>query len=330
MRRRPSFHTAKPRYSSELRARRAPEDDPQQAQLTTARIRRAAALVGGCGCLGLAMFAQASRPAEPWDVSVPAGEVLKAVNWPETFPLTAAHLRRLDESDDSRFYAEPRIVQHIDDYAIRTIGEYYARVLPKGGAVLDLMSSWTSHLAEGAGKDKADGHFHRVSGLGMHEDELSRNTALHDYHVHDLNKSPKLPMYADRSFDAIFCSVSVDYLANPLPIFAELHRVLKPGGLAVRDKARSHSSSAQSRTTPPRHNPTSRPARSLSRARRSLPGAIACSPPRPSLPGVRLASPAGCGSVAATFTFRRANGPLLRASISALLPREDAQTLFTP
>ena len=40
-------------------------------------------------------------------------------------------------------------------------------------------------------------------------------------------------MYQDGSFDAVFCSVSVDYLASPLPVFKEIHRVLKPNGIAI-------------------------------------------------------------------------------------------------
>ena len=53
--------------------------------------------------------------------------------------------------------------------------------------------------------------------LETHEGELRMNKALHDYHVHDLNAHPSLHMYGDESFDAVFCSVSVDYLADPLP-----------------------------------------------------------------------------------------------------------------
>jgi SAM-dependent methyltransferase len=125
------------------------------------------------------------------------------------------------------------MVQHIDEHAVSALGKYYAGVLPRGGRVLDLMSSWTSHLAEGTGRDRTDGYFEYVSAIGMHEAELQQNPALHDYHAHDLNKMPLLPMYADASFDAVFCSVSVDYLARPLEVFAEIHRILKPGGIAV-------------------------------------------------------------------------------------------------
>jgi len=172
--------------------------------------------------------------AEVWDTGMTAARVLEAPEWPASFPLLERHLKRLDESPDTRFYSQPRVnVQHIDEYAVKAISKHYADVLPKGGAVLDLMSSWTSHLAPGHGRDKAEGYFSRASAVGMHDAELKSNPALHDFHVHDLNASPRMPFYADSSFDAVFCSVSVDYLADPLPIFAEIHRVLKPGGLAV-------------------------------------------------------------------------------------------------
>ena len=174
-----------------------------------------------------------SKQKEPWDTELPAASVLLAPAWPENFPLTEVHLKRIDESDDGQFYFHPRLVQHIDEAAIERLGKYYAEILPKGGEVLDLMSSWTSHLAEGAGRDKSEGHFKRVSALGMHMDELGKNPALHDFYAHDLNKDPRLFMYPDASFDAVFCSVSVDYLARPLEVFNEIGRILRPGGLAV-------------------------------------------------------------------------------------------------
>ena len=194
---------------------------------------RARVLGGLLAAGGYLLCARAVRSPEPWETGQTANDILAAPTWPSTFPLTAAHLSRLDESDDQQFYAQPRLVQHIDEYAVRRLQQYYKDNLPRGGHVLDLMSSWTSHLAEGSGKNKQDGHFGHVSGVGMHAAELARNEALSDFHVHDLNQAPTLPMYADASFDAVFCSVSVDYLSRPLEVFAEIHRILKPGGLAV-------------------------------------------------------------------------------------------------
>ena len=173
------------------------------------------------------------KAAEPWETGLSPNEVLHHPQWPKAFPLGEQHLRRLDESPDTVFYSQPRLVQHIDDYAIAALQRHYRDVLPKGGAVLDLMSSWTSHLAPGAGSNKADGWFRYVSAVGMNSDELERNAALHDFHVQDLNVKPNLAMFSDETFDAVLCSVSVDYLSEPVELFAEMHRVLKPGGLAV-------------------------------------------------------------------------------------------------
>ena len=61
-------------------------------------------------------------------------------------PLSPELFRRLDEADDELFYAMPRFVTHIDDPAIAAVTQLYREYLPAGGAVLDLMSSWISHL----------------------------------------------------------------------------------------------------------------------------------------------------------------------------------------
>lgn len=198
---------------------------------------RRAATAAVAGVLGglLGVTAHRMNSAEhPWSrPGASATTILEEPDWPPTFPLSAEHLKRLDESPDSNFYAQPRFLHHIDEHAQRTLQQYYREALPRGGAVLDLMSSWVSHLAEGAGARREDNHFARLSILGMNEAELQANPGAHDYHVRDLNRQPTLEMYADESFDAVFCSVSVDYLSQPAPVFAEIRRVLKPGGLVL-------------------------------------------------------------------------------------------------
>jgi len=47
-----------------------------------------------------------------------------------------------------------------------------------------------------------------------------------------LNVDPTLT-FDEASFDAVTCCVSVDYLTRPLEVFAEVARVLRPGGLFV-------------------------------------------------------------------------------------------------
>ena len=130
-------------------------------------------------------------------------------------------LARQDEAADAMFYTHPRLVQHIDDAAIEMVKRTYGRFLGGGMAVLDLMSSWQSHIPEVKLK--------RLAGLGLNEEELRKNPLLTDFTVHDLNKTPRLP-YADGSFDAVINTVSVEYLTDPIAVFQEVGRVLKPGG----------------------------------------------------------------------------------------------------
>jgi SAM-dependent methyltransferase len=128
--------------------------------------------------------------------------------------------RRLDESDDELFYTSPRFVVHIDDGAIRKVGEIYAQLLPQGGAILDLMSSWRTHLP-------AHVRASRVVGLGLNRAEMEDNPQLSDAVVHNVNRNPRLP-FADAEFDGAIMTVSVQYLIHPVEVFAEIARVLKP------------------------------------------------------------------------------------------------------
>ncbi|MGA7262235.1 MAG: SAM-dependent methyltransferase, partial [Stellaceae bacterium] len=53
---------------------------------------------------------------------------------------------KIDTEEDEVFYEPPRLVCHIDDGAIAALTQFYRRILPAGGVLLDLMSSWVSHL----------------------------------------------------------------------------------------------------------------------------------------------------------------------------------------
>jgi SAM-dependent methyltransferase len=139
--------------------------------------------------------------------------------------LPAAMFARVDESDDALFYQQPRLVLHIDAATVAALADYYADVLQRGAHVLDLMSSWVSHLPPGLALGD-------VVGLGMNADELAANPRLTEYQVQDLNREPKLPFAAAR-FDAVTIAVSVQYLTRPVEVFAEIGRVLKPGGRAI-------------------------------------------------------------------------------------------------
>ncbi|OKH25555.1 SAM-dependent methyltransferase [Hydrococcus rivularis NIES-593] len=132
---------------------------------------------------------------------------------------------KLDDTDDTLFYSFPRLVTHVDEGFIEQLTNLYRERLKPNTRILDLMSSWVSHLPE-------EIEFAHVEGHGMNEEELAKNPRLNHYFVQDLNANPKLPL-ADGDFDAVLIAVSVQYLQYPEAIFSEIHRVLKPEGIAI-------------------------------------------------------------------------------------------------
>ncbi len=133
--------------------------------------------------------------------------------------------QRQDPQPDELFYEEPRYVTHIDDATIEALTQLYREVIPSGSRVLDLMSSWVSHLPE-------DVTYEHVAGLGMNEQELASNPQLNDYVVHNLNERPEMPLLDD-SFDFVVNAVSVQYLTRPTEVFSSIRRVLRPGGASI-------------------------------------------------------------------------------------------------
>ena len=139
------------------------------------------------------------------------------------FPASA--FRRQDETPDAEFYHHPRFVTHIDDPAIAAVTQLYREYFLPDSAVLDLMSSWVSHLP-------AEVAYRRVVGLGMNAAELRGNPRLAAHVVQDLNQNPVLP-FADEEFDGATICVSIDYLTQPVAVLRELARVLRPGAPLV-------------------------------------------------------------------------------------------------
>ena len=133
--------------------------------------------------------------------------------------------RRYDETPDEVFYLLPRYVTHIDDRAIAAVTQLYRELFPPGGKVLDLMSSWISHLPP-------EIEYRRVVGLGMNEVELRRNERLDAYVVQNLNTNPRLP-FGDAEFDGVGICVSIDYLVRPVEVLREVGRVLGVGSPVV-------------------------------------------------------------------------------------------------
>ena len=141
-------------------------------------------------------------------MSPPHEEGGRYADFPEGF------FSRMDDGDDADFYRQPRLVTHIDDGAIAAVSAFYGE-LGVTGEVLDLCSSWISHLPLRPA---------RLVVLGMNAEEVA-----HEAVVRDLNHDPTLP-FPDASFDTVVCTVSVDYLTRPFEVFDEVARVLRPGG----------------------------------------------------------------------------------------------------
>ena len=132
--------------------------------------------------------------------------------------LPARAFAKLDDGDDLAFYGAPRLVTHIDEAAVEALTGLYRALLPAGGRVLDLMSSWVSHLPE----DRA---YAEVVGHGMNAMELAANPRLTRFFVQDFNRQPVLPL-GDAGFDAALCCVGVQYLQRPVTVFRDVRRVL--------------------------------------------------------------------------------------------------------
>jgi SAM-dependent methyltransferase len=134
-------------------------------------------------------------------------------------PFPAGFFERADPFPDAEFYSSPRLVKHLDDDAIAAVGALYDD-LGIAGEVLDLMGSWVSHFTRPPA---------RLTVLGMNAVELAANPAASVTVIHDLNADPWVP-FAEASFDAVVCCVSVDYLTRPVEVFTDIARVLRPGG----------------------------------------------------------------------------------------------------
>jgi SAM-dependent methyltransferase len=127
---------------------------------------------------------------------------------------------KIDTEEDEIFYEPPRLVCHIDDGAIAALTRFYANILPAGGVLLDLMSSWISHLP-------SEVEYAEVIGHGMNATELAANQRLNRWFIQNLNRNPQLPL-ADKSVDAAMICVSIQYLQQPLAVLRDVARLLRP------------------------------------------------------------------------------------------------------
>jgi SAM-dependent methyltransferase len=132
---------------------------------------------------------------------------------------------KLDDTNDLDFYDAPRLVTHVDEGFIDRLTNLYQETLQPGDRVLDLMSSWVSHLPPAMEFDHVEGH-------GMNATELAKNPRLDHYFVQNLNQNPQLPL-ENADFNAVLITVSIQYLQYPEAVLSEIYRVLKPNGVVI-------------------------------------------------------------------------------------------------
>eukprot|EP00933_Yihiella_yeosuensis_P027173 TRINITY_DN2108_c0_g1_i4.p1 TRINITY_DN2108_c0_g1~~TRINITY_DN2108_c0_g1_i4.p1 ORF type:complete len:984 (+),score=190.00 TRINITY_DN2108_c0_g1_i4:64-3015(+) len=179
------------------------------------------------GFSGRPAFVLADRTADVWSSTLSIGDWSGPASW----PYKPEDFSRLDESDDGIMYQSARIgVQHIDQSATKALESTYRKIFSTAPcakfAVLDLCSSWTSHYP----RDLVQEAHIDVHGINM--EELLANDLATVRTAGDLNTKPKLD-YMNDHFHFVTMALSVDYLTKPREVFQEMHRVLKPGGVAV-------------------------------------------------------------------------------------------------
>ena len=121
--------------------------------------------------------------------------------------LTEDQRYKLDREPDRVFYSEPRFVQHLDEGFRTRLTSFYREHIPSGAVVLDLGSSWVSHLPE-------EVHYERVIGHGMNEAELVANSRLDSHYVQDMNLDPTIPL-KDASVDVCLAVAAWQYWTQP-------------------------------------------------------------------------------------------------------------------
>ena len=132
---------------------------------------------------------------------------------------------KTDISDDEIFYQQPRFVHHLSDSFRIRLTNLYSEYLLDHHVILDLMSSWVSHLPPNIRYKKVIGH-------GMNEAELSSNERLDRFFVQNLNKKQNMPI-EDSSVDVGLIVAGWQYLQYPEKVSLELSRVIKSDSLLI-------------------------------------------------------------------------------------------------
>ena len=157
--------------------------------------------------------------------------------------LVGLEREKINKDDDRQFYSLPRLVNHCDTHFREDLQSIYREYLgdldkinccgsdavdENNVVILDIGSSFVSHLPPEISPPR-----YKIVGHGMNAEELSKNPCLDQFFVRDLNKDPSGWALASDSVDAALCCCSVQYFQQPEKVFAEIHRVLKPGGVCI-------------------------------------------------------------------------------------------------
>jgi SAM-dependent methyltransferase len=130
-----------------------------------------------------------------------------------------------DISVDEIFYQQSRFVHHLSDSFRTRLTTLYSEYLLNHHIILDLMSSWVSHLPTNIRYKKVIGH-------GMNQAELSSNERLDSIFVQNLNKKQKMPI-EDSSIDVGLIVAGWQYLQYPEKVSLELSRIIKSDSLLI-------------------------------------------------------------------------------------------------
>ena len=132
---------------------------------------------------------------------------------------------KIDNSDDKTFYYQPRFVHHLSVSFRDRLTNLYSNYLCNHHIILDLMSSWVSHLP-------SNNKFKKVIGHGMNESELKSNNRLDSYWIQDLNKNQRMPI-EDSTVDIGLIVAGWQYLQYPEKVSSELSRIIKRDSLLI-------------------------------------------------------------------------------------------------
>jgi len=132
---------------------------------------------------------------------------------------------KVDIADDEIFYQRPKYVHHLSDSFRNRLTNLYSEYLLSHHVILDLMSSWVSHLP-------SDIRYKKVIGHGLNEAELSSNNRLDRFWIQNLNKTQNMPI-EDSSVDVGLVVAGWQYLQYPEKVSLELSRIIKSESLLI-------------------------------------------------------------------------------------------------